>query len=297
MKKIFQSIFVMFIALLVLFPVNIGKTEAAMNDTQKATWLWHTNDIIDKADEQLSFLVNQEVTVVYLQVDRSIKASDYYTFIQKANALNIEVHALDGSSKWVRTSDQSKANKFLDWVEAYQNEASDNAKFAGIHLDVEPYVLKEWKTTYDQIVLNYQDLLVVANQRAKAMGLPLAADIPFWFDKRFYDNEYGNGVLSEWIIDHTDVVTIMAYRDKAVGSNGIIALSRSEIEYAAKVGKHVSIAVETKKSSEGEYVTFYEETQEHMEQQLAIVEDEFRDKTSFAGFSIHSIDHWMNMER
>lgn len=296
MKKIIHGIFVMLIALPVVFLVNAEKTEAAVNDMQKATWLWHTKDMIDKADEQLQFLAEQEATIIYLQVNRSIKASKYYTFIEKANALNIEVHALDGSSKWVRTSDQSSANKFFDWVEIYQNAAPDNAKFSGIHLDIEPYILKEWKTMYDQIVLNYQNLIIEAGQRAEAMGLPLNADIPFWFDKQFYNNSYGLGVLSEWIIDNTDAVTIMAYRDKAMGSNGIIALSRTEMEYAEKVGKSVSIAVETRKSSEGDYLSFYEENLEQMAQQLAIVENEFQDNTSFIGFSIHSIDHWMNME-
>lgn len=297
MKNIYRRIFVMLVALSMVFTMNLGKTEAAINAPEKATWLWHTKDIIDKADEQLAFLVEQDATVVYLQVNRSIKAKEYYTFIQKANDLGIEVHALDGSSKWVRTSDQSKAIKFFEWVADYQKKAPHNAKFTGIHLDVEPHVLKEWKTMYDEVVLNYQNLLVVSNEWAKAMELPLVVDIPFWFDKRFYDNQYGNGVLSEWIIDHTDGVTIMAYRDKAIGSNGIIELSRTEMDYAATVGKYVSIAVNTKKSSEGEYLTFYEETNKEMIEQLAIVENEFQNTASFDGFSIHSIDHWMNMKR
>lgn len=296
MKKVLRSVFIAFAMFFVVFSVNIVKSEADMNVTPKATWLWHTKDIVDKADEQLEFLVAEDATIVYLQVNRSIKNSDYYTFIQKANKLGIEVHALDGSSKWVQTPDQSRATKFFEWVADYQEQAPEDAKFAGIHLDVEPYVLKEWKTMYNQVVLNYQNLFITAKQWAKDMELPLDADIPFWFDKRFYDNKYGNGVLSEWIIDHTDSVTIMAYRDKAVGSNGIIALSRTEIEYAEKVGKPVSIAVETRKSSEGEYLTFYEETRDQMNQQLTIVENEFKNKTSFKGFSIHAINHWMDMK-
>lgn len=285
------------LALSVAFSVNLEGANAAVKEVPRATWLWNTQDIINQADEQLQFLADHQANIVYLQVNPSIKNHVYYAFIQKANRLNIEVHALDGASSWAKTTGQSQAKKFFDWVERYQKNAPANAKFTGIHLDVEPYTLKEWTSNYKQTVLNFQKLMVESKKRADKMKLPLAADIPFWFDEQFYHNQFGNGVLSEWMIDNTDAVAIMAYRNQAIGSNGIIELSRSEMEYAESVGKLVSIAVETNATSEGAYLTFYEESAQLMEQQLALVEQSFQGKTSFNGFSIHSINGWMELKK
>ena len=51
--------------------------------------------------------------------------------------------------------------------------------------------------------------------------------------------------LSELIIDIVDNVGIMDYRTQAYGADGTIAHARSELRYAADVGKQVFLGLET----------------------------------------------------
>ncbi|WP_338753658.1 amidase [Bacillus sp. FJAT-52991] len=299
MKMLRKFVFVL-IAVLILesagFVMIKQNVAASEQPTPKATWLWDTAEIVSNKDQLLNFMKQNQVTDVYLQINKDIPASAYKAFIQQASVNDIKVHALDGAPSWVSSTGLASQKKFFDWVQDYQLHALPEEQFSGIHLDVEPYLYAGWKKKYQQTVQSYQSLLLEANQRAQQLGLPLAADIPFWFDSRFYDNQFGKGKLSDWVIAHTDSVTIMAYRDQALGSNGIVKLVEDEINYAASINKKVSIGVETLASQEGEFISFYEEGQAAMWEQLQIVQSSYESLPSFDGFSIHSLQGWMNLQ-
>lgn len=65
---------------------------------------------------------------------------------------------------------------------------------------------------------------------------------------------------------------------------------------AALQNKKISIGIETVKSSEGDDVSFYEEGQSYLIEQLGIVQSRYQNLASFNGFSVHSIHSWMNMK-
>lgn len=263
----------------------------------KATWLWHTEQIQQQPDEVLQFLASKKASILFLQINRDIPKADYAAFIRKATAQGVSVHALDGSSSWLSgTKGKSKRTAFFKWVENYQQSAETDTQFTGIHLDVEPYVSSSWKKDYEGTVAAYQTVLTEGQQVADRLSIQYGLDIPFWFNKRVYDNEFGKGTLSEWLIDTADQVTIMAYRDKAKGRNGILALTEDELSYADKVNKQVLIGIETLKSSEGDYLSFYDEDEAYMNQELIKTEDALPGYSSFEGFAIHSIDGWMQMK-
>ncbi|WP_203362051.1 amidase [Bacillus sp. REN10] len=300
MNKLTKFIWVL-IAVFVLESAGFAmvKPRAAANEQplSKATWLWHTKEIVSNKESLLNFMQQNQVTDVYLQINKDISASAYKAFIKQASAKHIKVHALDGAPSWVSSNGVVYQERFFTWLNNYQLHALPEERFSGVHLDVEPYLYKGWKKQYQQTVRSYQSLLIQANQFAQQLGVPLAVDIPFWFDKRFYDNQFGTGKLSDWVITHVNSVTIMAYRDQALGSNGIIKLVQDEINYAASVNKRVSIGVETLPSKEGEFISFYEEGKEYMWEQLQIVQSSYKHFSSFGGFSIHSLQGWMNLKQ
>lgn len=51
--------------------------------------------------------------------------------------------------------------------------------------------------------------------------------------------------VSEHVIDLVDTIAVMDYRSYAFGADGLLALARGELEYAAKSGKHVFVGLET----------------------------------------------------
>lgn len=285
-KKIIS--FVLFFGILFngTFSANAEKVNT------KATWLWNPWMIVSDEQGTLDFLESKEVNKVYLQIDRDVPVEYYHSFIEKANTKGIKVFALDGSADWVAPNGSKYQLQILNWITAYQQNAPNIQQFAGIHFDIEPYIYSGWSTNQAQTIKTYQNLIVKAKQEANNLNLPFEVDMPFWFDEIMYKNTYGKGVLSEWVITHVDSVTIMAYRDSA---QAIIKIVQSEINYAKKVNKSITIGVETMPSAEGKYVSFAEEGESYMLQQLKQVENHYAFNPAFKGIAIHHVDSWKNM--
>lgn len=255
-----------------------------------ATWLWDTYEIVKNENEVLKFLQDQKVTDLYLQINRQIPMNTYRTFVAKATELDIQVHALDGAPTWATRNGSKQYKPLIDWLTNYQAQASADQKFSGIHLDVEPYLLPEWQRNQKSTVELYQQFVIDFNSLAKQLNIEYALDIPFWFDEISFRNKFGSGVLSEWVIQQSDNVTIMAYRNFAEGPNGVIELVKTEIAFAEKIGKNVIIALETEPSNEGSHISFSK--LEDLERELQKVMKHYNQNQSFAGVAIHHYVSW-----
>lgn len=258
-----------------------------------STWLWDTEKIAEEQTDILTFLDKENVDVLYLQISKSMDKELYRDFIAKATEQDLEVHALGGSKEWATKESEQEFQDYLQWIQLYQESAKKEERFTGIHLDVEPYLHKDWEKNQSAYVKQYQYVLAQTEETAKRLKLTFGADMPFWFDGVSYRNAYGSGLLSEWIIDHTDFVSIMSYRNKAKGKNGINMLVKSEINYAKKVGKTVNVGVEMHPSDEGDNVSFSNTKLSEFRKQLLLVQKTYGKSTGFNGFSIHSLESWM----
>lgn len=295
MKK--KSIVFLCVLLVMMMGILPKQGQAVtFEETPISTWLWDTTEIVNNGEGIVTFLVEKKVKVVYLQINPNVPIEAYKTFIHRATSNQIQIHALDGAPNWVAPKGINHQRALFEWVKGYQAEALETERFTGIHLDVEPYLYSGWTSNYKKTVLSYQTLISEAVHEAEQLHLPIAFDIPFWFDEKTFNNTYGKGNLASWVIQKVGHVTIMAYRDQALGQNGINELVKNEMNEARKFNKQVTIAVETTPSSEANFVTFYEEGPEHMDQQLRIVRDQYADYSSFSGFAIHSLAGWMNMK-
>lgn len=291
MSKKPQLIWMVAILLILSNFIWLKPTLTSRADQPKTTWLWHTSQIVDKPNALIDFMDKNKVSTVYLQVNANISDDIYQQFIRKAGEHNIAVHALDGAPHWA--TDPKSVQKFFRWVENYQSISGKTEQFAGIHLDVEPYILPTWGSDLQKIVEGYQRNIRYAAGESALLGLHFGIDIPFWFDKTFYINAMGEGVLSEWLIDQSDSVNVMAYRNKSKGRNGIISLSQSEVDYASATGKELRVAVETSKSSEGDYLSFFGKNNKYMDKQLKEAEQSFGHSEGFSGIAVHSLESWM----
>lgn len=279
------------------------KVVAPANKDNKTTWLWHTINITTKADEIITFMSSKGVSVVYLQIDYSIAESEYRTFISKANAKGIEVHALDGDPTWVLNDSTIKhQTRFFNWVGNYQIGATSTEKFTGMHLDVEPHGLDDFYTNQNEYIENYQDFVIYAAAQSHVLGLEVALDIPSWFDTLNYNTSYGTGSLYDWLLTSgVDEMAIMAFRDIGVGveaaeTEGIYDVSKYELEKAQAVGMKVSLGVETDQViDEHERISFYEEGEAYMNAELEKASVLTHGYSVFDGYAIHYLDSWMNM--
>lgn len=257
----------------------------------RATWVWDTTQIEKNPQEVLKFAVDHDINTIYLQINRDVKIPYYTEFIRKARAYNIAVDVMDGRAAWGLTESREQIASFLDWIEVYQNQVEPNEKFAGIHLDIEPHVHPEWKTNQASVITQWQGNVQYIVDRAALMNMPVAADLPFWLDN--YKIPGSTMAVSSWMIRKFDSITIMAYRDTAAA---IYNVAKDELAEASQLGKTISIAVETKQSKEGEFITFYEEGSAYMESQLKLVEKLAAEHSSFKGFSIHEYTSWKTLK-
>lgn len=256
---------------------------------EKATWLWNPWSLIDGSPETLEFLSEKQVTKVYVQIDRDVSAEVYRTFIQGATARGIDVYALDGAPDWAAPKGYLQLRQTLGWIEQYQQSSAAESDFKGIHLDVEPYLYSRWNSKRGTVVKAYQSLIKEASVKADQLNIRMEADVPFWFDEIKYKNTYGRGLLSDWVQQHTDGITIMAYRDSA---KAIVPLSLHELTTGQRLGKPVVIGVETGQTAEGDFLTFYQEGESVMNHELDQVYQQVQSYTSFKGFAIHHTESW-----
>ncbi|MGA9287195.1 MAG: amidase [Anaerobacillus sp.] len=261
-----------------------GKAEAEEMDNSLATWIWNTRDIETKSNDILQFMVEKQVTDAYLQINRSVARSSYQSFIERATSKGIRIHALDGAPNWATRKGATYQDNLFNWLESYQANVTEYQRFSGVHLDIEPYLHSGWTNNDQNTIAFYQDRLSVGKIRADSLGLSFGVDTPFWFDEISYQNRYGSGNLAEWIIQTVDVTTLMAYRDRADGGNGIITLVSNEIALAEQYGKKISIGVETGQTSEASYISFFEEGEVIMKEELLKVKASYKDSSSVEGF-------------
>ncbi len=265
---------------------------AHAQSTQKATWLWNTQLIADSPADVLQFATSEQINLIYLQINPDLDADMYHRFIAAATAQGISVQALDGDPSWALDSRRSKLQASLDWIASYQNAASTDERFSGIHMDIEPYLLKEWKSDQDKVIRGWQQSVLQVAQMARQLGISASADIPFWLHTLLASD--GKTTLSSWMMQHYDSVTVMAYRDRA---DAIVDVAATELAEGSAAAISVYVGVETNASSEGNSITFYEEGAVYMNKQLQIVTDSVSTYASFAGIAIHDYAGWSSMTK
>ncbi|CAM3847576.1 hypothetical protein ALCH109712_07550 [Alkalicoccus chagannorensis] len=270
-----------------------GAGSAAAEESERhATWLWNPWMFVEDEAATVAFLEEKQVTDVYVQVDQDVPMADYRSFIRAAGERGMDVHALDGAPDWMTPEGIGQLSRMLGWVTEYEWTAGEGEGFAGVHLDVEPYIHPLWNENRQEAVTLFQEMVAKALPVVHALDLELELDLPFWFDEITYDNDFGTGSLAGWAIREADGVTLMAYRDTAAAIQHIV---KEEMAYGEQYDTPVTVGVETMYSYEGDHVSFYQQGEAYMMRELNHVRSHYENSPAFAGFSIHHVASWQDM--
>ncbi|MCZ8513828.1 hypothetical protein O9H85_15570 [Paenibacillus filicis] len=260
----------------------------------KATWLWDTSLIStdNGRTEILQFALSQQVGRIFLQVNPDVANDAYRSFISTAAANGIAVHALDGAPQWALPENRQKITDLVNWVKAYNASVAANERFAGIQVDIEPYLLPQWSTDQNTVVLYWQQSLKYFNDLVKKdTALTTAAAVPFWLDSITLAG--GSGTLSEAIMPLLDETAIMSYRDSG---QEVVQLAANELATGDRLGKMVWVGVETNPAPDTPFITFYEEGKAAMNNQLALIDGLLKDRPSYAGIAVHDYAGWRSLK-
>lgn len=109
---------------------------------------------------------------------------------KRLKAAGIESHLLIGSSSWVYPQNRaSMLSEITTQFIGYNQKVEADARFVGLHVDIEPHGLAEWKTAsltrkrelLQMLCDTYRD--IKSHLLAKGVtNVQLYADLPVWFD-------------------------------------------------------------------------------------------------------------------
>ncbi len=254
----------------------VGAALPASAGSARAMWVWDAPDagLID-------FSIANGVTDLYLHLSPGFSSdASVASFLTDAHTAGLEVHAMAGDPAWA-----SDSGAWTTWVD----EVVAHGGFDGMVFDVEPYLHPDWATKkQNRLIRSFLSGLDEAARRAG--GLPVLAAVPFWFD--------GITVKRDPLVQHvlaaTDGIVVMAYRDHALGVDGILDVAATEAWLAASMGRLFVVGVETAPAGLDK-VTFAEEGRQFMESELGMVEAELASNSGFGGFAIHHYDSYAGM--
>ena len=295
------------VALLLLACCALAAPAQAAPRAPRAVWIWEEDsfrllDDDEFRNDTMAFLEQQRISTLYLYADefrgRNVLAHEperYRRLIAALHGRGFRVYALLGSAplrtqEYVLPEKRAAAVRMFGEVLAFDSASEAAARFDGVNLDIEPYLLDDWSDLKPLRARQYLDLGAEFMRMKKAAGATLAVGpaMPFWFDGIDVEWNGATRPLSAHTQDLYDYVAIMDYRNFAEGRDGIIAHGRDEIDHANAAGRKVVIGVETLDTTPAK-ITFFGKSLADLDEQLALVECAFRADPSFAGFAIHHL--------
>ncbi|QOS79249.1 hypothetical protein JNUCC31_32145 [Paenibacillus sp. JNUCC31] len=259
----------------------------------RGTYIWQASEVTDDGgDHILEFAKEQKINWLYVRLDLDQPYSSYRSFVKRAQAQGIEVHAMGGHPIWGKKENRPRIQRLIDYVKNYNAESEPNEQFKGIHLDIEPYTLPEWENNRDMLLTEWAaNIAYFQEETKKDSHLETSADLAVWLDT--FPLPGRDMSVSEYMISTLDHVSLMAFRNIAEGSNGIASVVSQEMAIADRLGKRLLISVEMKENFEGNHISFYDKGAAEMERQLALLPDLLSEYNAYKGNIVHAYDYWI----
>jgi hypothetical protein len=245
----------------------------------RALWVWDTPD----PERLIEFATAGGIGRLFVAVPERLGASPDLERLRRVAALaadaGITVDALGGGWEWI-----DRPGSIVDeWL----TPVMGSGLFHGVHADVEPHAHPRWDSDRDAVIHDYLGLLdeLVATCSPAA---PLEVDLAFWYQ----EIAVGDSTLDVEVLCRVHGATILAYRNRAGGVDGTIAIAERAFAAATAHGRPVRIGQETKHLGDDPVArkqTFYGHTIVQMDRELAAVSAAFAPQPVFAGIAIH--DH------
>ena len=236
-------------------------------DPENALWVWNTHFLIQNPQDETLFrmLERFRVTTIYMQIPACLDNQSesgvldemdiqLAKLISRISRLGITVHGLDGDKSYALPENHTVIQKRIQSVINYNQQVKPEERFSGIHLDIEPHLLPEFRTGKGELILtNFLQGLQKCGDMTKRAGLRIGADIPFWYDavdeiskqKWMIDYNGKKQSIAYHVIDLMDTVTIMDYRTEPFGADGNLSLALGVLRYASTKQKKIRIGLET----------------------------------------------------
>ncbi|MEV2271921.1 hypothetical protein [Nonomuraea africana] len=299
--------------------VALGKASPqrpAPHKQDRAIWMWEQasyNLVLNPGSRRLLETAVPEVTTLYLGVDtyagRDLledARQELRDVLAWAHGRGMKVHAtVAGGTRppylGALPRYRDRAVGEMERVLNYNLSSKPEERFDGINVDIEPYSLPWFGTAKPEVQIQWLDTLRAMIRRRDASGQPLlfGPAVPRWLDTSACCTGISYGGATRSMAEHiqamSDYIAIMDYRDQALGSAGIVAHAATELAFAERIGKPLSVVVgvetlDIASSGDPSSITFREEGRTFMEAELGQVYQAFAASPAFAGVAMHHYD-------
>lgn len=228
---------------------DVPSTRVSSYEWRESSWRSEParQELVRMAEELCLDRVYVDITGAALAVgdERDRLAADVAALVRLADSRGIEVGGVAGDPWWPSPQGHIDAAAVLDFVAELE---ADDAALAGFHVDAEPWGLPEWADLKTELSVAYLEFVEhLEGRRAdRSLATPIVYLIPYWFDGSNGEAPMTSfGGRSAYPFDHLlDVlrdgaaVSVMAYRNRALGEGGIVDLVREELDQ-----QHVPVVV------------------------------------------------------
>ena len=283
-------------------------------------WVWRPRWIAraEQQDELIDFCVKQGINRLLIQVHFKKDVvetapavlrfqDEMKRFLAHAWEAGIAVEALDGEPAMALAENHPYTIRRLEAILEFNRTLPVDGRFTGLHLDIEPYTLKQWDSPdRQQIMYQYLELHEDIRSRLRRQSPPmhLAVSIPFWYDLKSgpedsCELEFRGKTKNfhQHIQDLTDYVAIMSYRNWAEGDNSITSHSRNEIKYAGQIGRFACAGLETIRLPETPEVSFYGMRPTEFWAEAGKVRQTLAEDPGYGGLFVHDYDGFRRLLR
>ncbi len=207
-----------------------------------AVWAWNARRIAPKRLKELN------ISRVYLQV-----GDGFLKGLRGLKEEGIEVYALDGTP--------SDIDHFEEMVDKFSKLPLKSLN--GIQLDVEPYLLKEYRSNRDAVLDRYLSLLRRMKEWSHRRGIALSVTLPYWFSML----EHRGKPIFPKILKELDEAVLMSYSSDP---QRVVRISLDALRWGEWMGKRVDIGLELKQLPDEKHIRYLVE-----ESSACITQDRF----------------------
>jgi outer membrane protein TolC len=270
-----------------LLPYNSKGSEIERKPYSRALWVWNVDSFLGKEQQEeffISFCKTKGIKRVFLSVNKRLLDHFHYPaqnladFITQLHRAGIKISALFGENLWIYPQNRKNLITRIQLIMEYNSLYDREARFDGIHLDIEPHALEEWNDEKKK----HLALLVETYNEVKEIlltgktELQLEVDIP-----AFYENvDYS---VFKKIFDVVDVITVMAYKKRS--PEKVIKAVEAEMQAAVEANRAIMIGLNAKDFSD----------EAKLEELILAVGDRISARPCFLGFSLHDFHDYRNL--
>jgi hypothetical protein len=283
-------------------------------------WVYNTAAIASSIQEQerlFSFCRERGIRDLFWQVHFSKtevpvcileNATAQRSFLRAAHEHKIRVHALTGDPSHTRLPKHARVLALLEALLIFNADSDDGSRFDGLHLDIEPHGLPEWKSADKELrcelLSQFVEMHRVVAERLRREQDPiqLGTDLVFWLNKTDPDGlpEYPVALHGQtkdpmaFILDLVDRVAIMSYRDTTEGRNGIVAIVAPTLSQAGFTKAKVYVGVKMAPIGSAKE-SYYGRSEAEMWSDLKSVDEAYGTQPSYAGMAFFHYESFQEM--